>query len=204
MDSRREVAINAVLEVCSTQNEDKTWGERADVLVASLKEQGYALAAADAQGWRTDLENAPRDRTPILLLGENDEQEVGRWCAEGTSWNEDCSALMKTGVWDAGGGWLEPQEVRAWMPLPTPPGSEPADAQQDTVRVTAEYVEAAERLLTAAQNINCEPWPIATLYLHGSERQGRIVQQGHLRQLQDAERDFSEAVAAKAGEGEDQ
>ena len=85
---------------------------------------------------------APKDGTHILLSGRPapllDENgyvvgmqeigpiEVGFWHKDGTSWEKDANGghtgdLVKTGIWFAGGGWFEPDEVLYWMPLPEPP-----------------------------------------------------------------------------------
>lgn len=111
-----------------------------------------ALRLAGKGGWRFDMENAPRDGTPILLLSKahTDPADdfggpyehparaaIGYWHPEGDSWcdeygrfpdnpdfDEDTCALHITGTWHSGGGWFQPNEVTHFMPLPPPPDSD--------------------------------------------------------------------------------
>lgn len=75
--------------------------------------------------WNSDLTLAPRDGSLILLLPkDSDLPHVGWWNKSGTSWVDKDGGfrgkayqLKKTGSWYSGGGWFQPNEVRAWMPL---------------------------------------------------------------------------------------
>ena len=107
------------------------WRMRAvliDLAVEALtiaREEGRCAATQ----WRP-IETAPKDGTKILLL-DNDGKtmETGYWNPEGDSWadenSEPCEAghgtIQVTGSWFSGGGWFQPNEVIAWLPLPAPP-----------------------------------------------------------------------------------
>lgn len=83
-----------------------------------------ALAAADAQGWRP-ISEAPRDGTPVLGY----HPKYG-WAGT-IRWDD--------GDWEVGNEQWEfnrPVQPTHWMPLPPPPGSEPADALQDEQEAT--------------------------------------------------------------------
>lgn len=73
------------------------------------------------------MSDAPKDGTQIVLVPMHGKEVIGYWWAEGTSWNDDCTELVRTGVWlsvDENGeddGWLEPGEVVGWQQKKTPP-----------------------------------------------------------------------------------
>ena len=94
--------------------------------------------------WRT-METAPKDGTLVLLLSREHTApadqwheaihhapriNIGKWSADGTSWVDengllggDCYTRAKTGFWESGGGWFQPNEVTHWHPLPDLPKS---------------------------------------------------------------------------------
>ena len=71
------------------------------------------------------IETAPKDGTRVLVFGFGDDFEVVRWTpdagliAPGLPFN-------RTGAWKTSqDGWLLPNEVTHWMPLPPPPQPAP-------------------------------------------------------------------------------
>lgn len=94
-----------------------------------LANQGRIIAElrAASEGRWLPIDTAPKDGSLILLLARDEISRVniGKWWAEGTSWVDefgnldgDAYTLAKTGVWESGGGWFQPNEVSHWMPLP--------------------------------------------------------------------------------------
>lgn len=90
------------------------------------------------------ISTAPKDGRWVILLSVPSEASdgvdvtpvppspfIGRWDPEGTSWvtehgrlsYEDADHLEVTGFWACGHGWLQPNDVTHWMPLPAPPAS---------------------------------------------------------------------------------
>ena len=67
-----------------------------------------------------DISTAPKDGTEVLLSDHNGHMETGYWYPKGTSITTTGN-IETTGVWFAGGGWYQPEEVTHWMPLPEPP-----------------------------------------------------------------------------------
>ena len=85
------------------------------------------------------IETAPKDGRLVVLLSRGDQIEtadetiirlptcfLGKWDPDGDSWvdrdgNPNCAdayTLSVTGVWDCEGGWLQPDEVTNWSPVP--------------------------------------------------------------------------------------
>ena len=83
------------------------------------------------------METAPKD-TPVLLRSKahtgmsvdgsvwmSPAVHIGTWNPEGSAWvdadggfNGPRTDLGITGHWTVGSGWLQPDEVDGWMPLP--------------------------------------------------------------------------------------
>lgn len=116
-----------------------------DGYMSDAEMQGFAALAllqAAADPWEP-ISEKHKDGKPVFLLSKahmgmsiHGEVEcparaiVGRWLAEGSSWvDEDGSldgnviTLATTGVWVAGSGWLQPNEVSHAMLIPAPPAS---------------------------------------------------------------------------------
>ena len=79
--------------------------------------------------WRP-IDDAPKDGSLILLLSISQPPTValGKWFAEGTSWVDEngmmsgeAYALLRSGVWESGSGWFQPNEVTHWAPIPAVP-----------------------------------------------------------------------------------
>jgi hypothetical protein len=110
---------------------------------AALGDALTLLQRLDGSAAWQPMETAPKDGTSILVLTKADEIEDGkggvherkarpfiaRWDPEGDSWVDengelggDAHHLAVTGVWSPPSrGWLQPNEVTHWMPLPAPP-----------------------------------------------------------------------------------
>lgn len=86
------------------------------------------------------IKTAPKDGRLIVLLSKGDTIEdgdgeiferqpscyLGLWNPEGDSWvdrdgnlnGDSVYTLAVTGTWDCEGGWLQPNEVTHWSPIP--------------------------------------------------------------------------------------
>lgn len=92
------------------------------------------------------METAPKDGTRVLLSSDSQTVHIGYWNPEGTAWvDEDDSFegkahhLKETGVWNSGSGWLQPNEVIAWMPIPeAAPGTANAEPPAQTTATPEE------------------------------------------------------------------
>ena len=102
------------------------------------------------------ISTAPKDGSCILLLTKAHDMDrgkqfvrlnggpqivhvpakiaIGKWDPEGGSWVDeygsmdgDICTLARTGMWDLGSAWFQPNEVTHWMPLPKPDGSTSLD-----------------------------------------------------------------------------
>jgi len=78
-----------------------------------------ALASEDVRGWRTDMENAPKDGSPLMI-----------WVEDGIM-QPHCFApisITDDGAWwdDATGDRIEPVKgAKAWQPAPNAPETRP-------------------------------------------------------------------------------
>lgn len=109
-------------------------------------------AQVKARGW-LPIATAPKDGSAVLLLSVayDDEHDgkpihhpakvaIGKWNPDGDSWVDECGrltgeayTLARTGVWDSGRGWFQPDEVTHWQPLPAGPEAAPEAAEDGKV-----------------------------------------------------------------------
>lgn len=84
--------------------------------VVSLQACVEAAEALEAQEWRTDMENAPRDGDEILVGAH---LPWHGWRADLVQWEE-----VKNNWWISGGMSAPPYEPTHWKPLDTPPDTQ--------------------------------------------------------------------------------
>lgn len=81
---------------------------------SASKEMPSANSTPDANGWRTDIENAPKNYAPVLLY----DPMIWRGCAfEG--FHDSDVEMGGSGGWRAAGEG--PCNPTHWMPFPKPP-----------------------------------------------------------------------------------
>lgn len=99
---------------------------RADRSLAALAEAGGFVGL-----WRTDMENAPRDRTRLLLSVPH-RGKPGKYVVGEAYWDCDSNEAAQTWWWaneGPGDYCAEPvhalNQPTAWAALPAPPGEKP-------------------------------------------------------------------------------